>query len=108
MRVLLDECLPLDLALEFVGHEAMTVADMEWLGTKNGALLKKTTEAGFEAFVTLDKNIEYQHNIAKLSFGIIVLHAQLSSLEATKACIPACLRILPTVQPGRVYHCGAG
>lgn len=41
MRVLLDECVPRQLRLSFVGHEVRIVADMGWRGIKNGDLMRQ-------------------------------------------------------------------
>ena len=59
MRVLLDECLPQRLRRELPGHEVTTVQRLGWAGTKNGALLRRVAESGFDAFVTIDEGIEY-------------------------------------------------
>ena len=39
MRVLLDECVPIQLKRDFAEFDARTVRDMGWLGFKNGASL---------------------------------------------------------------------
>lgn len=41
MRVLLDENVPVDLALELGGHEVATVIGLGWEGIKNGELLRR-------------------------------------------------------------------
>jgi hypothetical protein len=40
---------------------------------KNGALLSVAEEAGFEVFVTADKNIRYQQNLEGRRIAIVVL-----------------------------------
>jgi hypothetical protein len=37
---------------------------MGWLGTVNGELLQRAEAAGFEAFVTADRNLEFQQNLS--------------------------------------------
>lgn len=39
MRILLDECLPFELAAELVGHDVRTVQQEGWAGVENGELL---------------------------------------------------------------------
>ena len=53
MKILVDESLPTKLA-EFFGteHQVLTVRDMNWLGKKNGELLRLVIENNFEVFVT--------------------------------------------------------
>lgn len=60
MKVLLDECIPRKFQTQIVGHNCVTVPDSGFTGKKNGKLLRLAVEAGFEAFVTLDRGIEYQ------------------------------------------------
>jgi hypothetical protein len=64
LRILLDECLPKDLKGELPGHDATTVGDMGWRGIQNGHLLK-LAEQEFDLFLTADRNIEHQQNLAK-------------------------------------------
>ncbi len=49
MKILLDESLPRKLRNDFdQGHEVWTVRDMDWLGKKNGELLRLISENHFE------------------------------------------------------------
>ncbi len=75
MRVLLDEQLPRQLAPYFVDHEVRTVHQESWAGLKNGLLLTKAEEAGFEVLITGDKNMPFQQNIAKRRLGVLVMGA---------------------------------
>jgi hypothetical protein len=64
MRILIDECLPRKLKQELSGHAVSTVQEMGWSSVKNGALLSLMT-GQFDAFVTVDGNLEYQQNLSK-------------------------------------------
>jgi hypothetical protein len=44
-----------------------------WEKLANGALLDAAEAAGFEVFVTADKNIRYQQNLTGLKISIVVL-----------------------------------
>ena len=59
MRILLDECLPVQLARELPGHEVRTVSGMGWAGLKNGELLQRAA-AAFDVFLTIDQLLENQ------------------------------------------------
>jgi predicted nuclease of predicted toxin-antitoxin system len=48
MRILLDECLPIDFRHSFSGHEAHTVEWAGLKGKKNGDLLQSAESAGYE------------------------------------------------------------
>lgn len=107
MRVLLDEQLPRQLARLLVGHEVRTVQQQRWAGTKNGALLRLAVEAGFEAFVTADHNLEYQQNLRSVALGIVVLVAESNALEDLVPVVPAALDALSTIRPGQVVRVSA-
>jgi hypothetical protein len=47
--------------------------DLGWDTLSNGELLKAAEEAAFEVFLTTDKNIRYQQNLAKRVIAIVVL-----------------------------------
>ena len=60
MKVLLDENLPHRLRQALHMHEARTTAFMGWVGITNGELLGLAEDAGFNVFVTADRNVEDQ------------------------------------------------
>ena len=102
MRVLIDECLDWRLKREFQGHTAATVGEMGWGGTKNGALLA-LAQSQFDVFVTADKNLIHQQNLANLSVGIIVLDVSSSRLADCLPAIPRVLALLPNLSPGTLH-----
>ena len=104
MRVLLDECLPARLQRDLPGHEVTTVQRMGWAGTKNGALLPLVADAAFEAFVTVDKGIEFQQRIAGLPFGIIALRARSNDIADLRPLMPATATALRTLRPGQLVR----
>ena len=97
MKILLDESLPRKLSRDFGnGYEIWTVRDMGWLGQKNGALLKLMVENGFEAFVTVDRNLPYQQNLERLPVPIFGLYAYNNRLDTLQRLIPILLERLRT------------
>lgn len=107
MRVLLDESLPRQLALELTGHDVRTVAEQGWKGLRNSDLLGQAIAEGFEVFVTADQNLEYQQNLEKLGAAVLVLVARTNRLADLQPLVPEVLRVLPTVGKGRVVRVGA-
>ena len=71
MRLLLDESLPRRFRRELRGHEVNTVQKMGWAGKNNGELLR-LAKGEFDGFLTADQNLEYQENLSKLDFPIVV------------------------------------
>jgi hypothetical protein len=58
MLVLFNQGTPVKLRPFLLEHEVETAAQRRWGTLKNGELLKAAEEAGFEVFVTPDKNID--------------------------------------------------
>ena len=72
MRILLDECVNPRVKDAFLNHETRTVVEMGWGGVTNGKLLALAAQS-FNVFVTADKNLEFQQNIAKLNLCVLVV-----------------------------------
>jgi hypothetical protein len=62
LRVLLDENLPTKLKYRLISDElwVSTVRDQNWLGKKNGELLKLMQDADFHILISSDKSLVYQ------------------------------------------------
>lgn len=89
MKILLDESLPRKLKYSFSNeNEVFTVRDMDWLGMKNGELLKLIVENKFDFFITVDKNLPYQQNTERLPITIFVLNAYNNRLATLQILIP--------------------
>jgi hypothetical protein len=92
MKILIDENLPLKLKESFGGkHKVHSVREMNWQGKKNGELLGLMTLTGFEAFVTMDKNLPNQQNLNKFAITIFVLRGINNKLETLQELVPIVL-----------------
>jgi hypothetical protein len=100
MKLLLDECIDRKLAREFVDHEIKTVPQMGWAGIKNGQLLA-LAEAEFDVFITVDRNLSFQQNLAHFDIAVVVLKAPSNRLTDLKLLTPKVLAILTTVAKGQ-------
>jgi hypothetical protein len=54
VKILLDECLPLDFRHSFPGHDAHSAEWAGLKGKKNGELLRDAEIAGYEVLLTVD------------------------------------------------------
>jgi predicted nuclease of predicted toxin-antitoxin system len=73
MRIVLDENLPRPLIRIFdPAHHVATVQDLGLAGTSNGALLAQL-EGNYDVFVTGDKNLRYQQDLAGRTLAIVEL-----------------------------------
>jgi predicted nuclease of predicted toxin-antitoxin system len=106
VRVLLDESLPRQLAPELPSHEVRTVAQQGWKGLKNGALLARAAAAGFQALVTVDRNLEHQQNLSLVKVGIIVIRARSNRIQDLLPLVPDLLNALEQARPGQLLRVG--
>lgn len=106
VRVLLDECTPRKLRRELPDHVVRTVPEMGWGGTKNGALLRRAAEDGFDVLLTVDANMEYQQNTNTLPVAMVVLAARSNSIIDLRPLMPELRELLPNIEPGRLYRIG--
>ena len=87
-RTFLDECVDRRLGSQLTEHEVSSAYSRRWLGLPDSVLLNRCASQ-FDAFVTLDSNLEYQQNIRALPFGVIVLKAGRGRLSDLMALLPA-------------------
>ena len=101
MRLLLDESVPVRLRRYLPNHSVRSVVEMGWSGVKNGDLLSLAA-ATFDVFVTVDKNLPYQQNLATLPLAIIVLDAHSNELSVLLPLLPKLEATLGNLPP-RTY-----
>jgi hypothetical protein len=75
VKILLDECVHGKMKQALPGHEVRTVADENWEGIKNGKLLALAAKS-FDAFLTVDKNLQFQQNLEAIPLPVIVIHSR--------------------------------
>jgi hypothetical protein len=93
------------LAALLAGHDARTVVAMGWSGVKNGELLKRAGSA-FDAFVTMDRHLQNQQNLASLPFGVLLIRAPSNRLRDLVPLLPSILAALPKLRPGELTVVG--
>jgi len=69
-----------------------------WSGLKNGALLDAAEAAGFDLFVTADREIRYQQNLTGRKIALVVLST--NNWSYIKAAIGEVMAVVDTVTPG--------
>ena len=105
MRVLLDENLPHDLILELGDHQVLTVQGLGWAGVKNGELLRRA--AGLvDMFLTMDRKLEFEHDLAAVPFGVVVIRARSNRVQDLRLLMAAVTEALARVKPGNVERVG--
>ena len=96
MKILLDENIDVRFKYLFKDtlHEVFTVKDMNWLGIKNGELLKLMEVNHFEIFIAVDKNLPYQQNKNKLPLTVIILNVKRNILKRITILYPSILDLI--------------
>lgn len=59
-------------------------------------------EGEFDIFVTVDRNLVHQQNMARVKIPIIVLHARSNRLSDLLPLVPELLNVLAAIQVGQV------
>ena len=73
MKVLFDHGTPRPLRQHLIGHESDTAADNGWETLRNGELIDKAEQEGYEVLITTDQKLRYQQNLARRRLATIVL-----------------------------------
>ncbi|OGV71522.1 MAG: hypothetical protein A3K18_22495 [Lentisphaerae bacterium RIFOXYA12_64_32] len=98
MRILLDECVPRRL-MQNLPFDVATVPGIGCAGLQNGDLLRAACN-GFDVFLTLDQNLQYQQNLAHFPIAILVVCAPSSRYEDILPFVPGILSALDTIKSG--------
>jgi predicted nuclease of predicted toxin-antitoxin system len=100
MRILFDENLNWRLRRDLPNHIIATVQSQGWTGIKNGLLLRKAIDSGFEVLLTRDNNLSYQQDLTAFSIAVIVLRLRSNLLQDARLLMPSVQRILPVARRG--------
>jgi hypothetical protein len=76
MLILFDQGTPVPIRFHLKNHTVRTAAEQGWDRLTNGELLIVAEQAGFDVFVTTDKNIRHQQNLSVRKIAIVVLSRQ--------------------------------
>ncbi|HEU0014583.1 MAG TPA: DUF5615 family PIN-like protein [Longimicrobium sp.] len=102
-RVLFDENLPRPLKRELPDIDAQTVVEAGWSGTRNGALLH-LAQSRFDVFLTADRNLPHQQNVAGLAIGIVVLAIGSIKFDDLQPIASRIVDAIRAVGPGEVLY----
>jgi predicted nuclease of predicted toxin-antitoxin system len=98
VKVLFDQGTPAPLRRALVGHSVETAYERGWSGLQNGELIAAAESAGFDVFVTTDKNLKYQQNLATRTLFVVVLLT--TSWPRIQRSLPAVLAAVASAVPG--------
>lgn len=103
MKVLFDHNVNRHFKQHLTNHDVKTTREMGWDRLANGELLRASAGAGFEAFLSIDKNIQHQQNLDDLPIPIIVLDSISNALPALVPFAPHVQRLLSTELAKALY-----
>lgn len=72
---------------------------MGWAGIPDGELLR-LAETEFDVFITVDRNLPFQQNLAVLDLAVLVLQVPSNRLADISVLIPKILAIVDTAPKG--------
>jgi hypothetical protein len=105
-RVVLDEGTPEQIAPRLSGHSVESVRTLALKGTKNGKLLYAIEAFGFDAFISNDKRLEFDQNLSRRPFSVLLLSTNhWPTVQLNVGRIAAALK---TAEPGRVTKVDCG
>lgn len=106
MKILLDENLDHRLRRHLGEHDVYTVDYMGWAGLKNGELLRVAEAEGFDVFLTGDKSLAYQQNLAARRIAVVTLST--IDLDILKRNLSLIIGAIDSVEPGSflTVECG--
>jgi hypothetical protein len=73
MKILLNECVPIQVSGFLTSHEVQSVVEKGWQGLSNGDLLEAAEKEGFDRFIIADKNMRHQQNLSRRRLAILEL-----------------------------------
>jgi hypothetical protein len=103
VRVLIDECVHVGVKGAFSGHAVKTVSEMGWRSSQDGPLLMFAQDQ-FDVFVTIDRNLEHQQNLAKLKMGIVIVRVPCNEIAYYEPLFEKLKGAAETVGAGQVIY----
>lgn len=73
MRILFDQGTPAPLGKYLATHLVETAFELGWSTLRNGDLLARAEEEGFDLLVTTDQNLKYQQNLSTRKIAVVVI-----------------------------------
>lgn len=98
-----DECVDPRVKTLLLGYQPATVHDEAWGALEDGPLLTAAQEK-FDVLITVDRNLEFQQNLAKFRIGLVVVRVPKNQLSYYRAVKTELILAIEQVRPGGVIH----
>jgi predicted nuclease of predicted toxin-antitoxin system len=106
VRILIDECVNPRVRQAFPNHLVLTVAEAEWRALPDAKVIAQA-QGQFDVLVTIDKGFEFEHNLKKLTFGIVIVHVAKNRIAFYRPLFDVLAAAVERVRPGEVIHVSA-
>jgi hypothetical protein len=103
LRILFDHNVDRRFRRHLPRHHVRTAREMGWDKLANGALLQAAADDGFDALLTLDKNLQHQQNLQTLPLPVIVLSSPSNALPALLPFAAPVLQLLEAPLKRQLY-----
>jgi hypothetical protein len=87
-------------------HEVVIAVTTAWRQIRDHRLVE-AIQGKFDVLVTIDRGFEFQHNISKLTFGIVIVHVRRNRMEYYRPLFPELSAAIAAIRPGQVIHVGS-
>ena len=102
MRVLIDECVNPRVAVRLRVDQpdwiVDTVREAGWAG-RTDAFLVGEMQGRYDVFLTRDKGFEFEHNLERLSFGIVIVESRNNQMPAYDSIWRELVGVIEASQP---------
>ena len=103
MKVLIDNCLPIDLRHELTGHEVETATYRGWAAMENGDLVDACVEAGFDVILSIDQGQDFTKAVKGKAIAAVLLPgSQGSRLTDVLPLVDKILEAIPSARRGSI------
>jgi predicted nuclease of predicted toxin-antitoxin system len=103
VRILLDECVNPRLRQAFPDHIVFTVSEGKWRELPDAKLIAQA-RGKCDVLVTIDKGFEHEHNLKKLTLGVVIVHVNRNRIEDYRPLFPSLRDAAERVRKGEVIH----
>ena len=94
MKILFDHNTPQRLRRHLRDHAVTTTRQMQWEELANGLLLRAAADEPFDLLLTLDKKMEYEHNLTALPLPIVLFGTPKTAMADLIPLVPALRALL--------------
>ena len=104
MRILLDECVPVDFRHDLAPFGTVETAKYAGLDHNSNGVLLAAMAGRFDVLVTVDTSLKHQQSIAGRSVAVVVVRVPTNALVDLRPRVPDSARALATIQPGAIVE----